>query len=622
MDERFLSLYDRELGHIRKMAGEFAKAYPKIAGRLSLDEFHCEDPYVERLLEGFAFLTARTQLKLEAEFPRFTQSILETLYPHYLAPTPSMVMVQFEPDPAESDLATGEIGLPRDTILRGLKGKHDRTRCTYRTAHDVTLWPVKVAEAQYCTRELAALSVPPELNVRAAVRLRLQTTGGVAFNEIQLDDLPLYLRGTGRQEMRLYEHLLAHATGLLIQSADRPVTWRVACGGVQRHGFDDDQRLLPFDARSFQGYRLLHEYFSFPQRFMFVELTGLRKGLARCEADEVDVLILLDKVDTELENVLSATNFVTHCTPAINLFPKRTDRIQVSDRESEYHVVPDRTRPEDFEVYQLQEVIGYTTGSDLERIFKPFYAASDLDADDRGGEAYYAIHRQPRKPSSSDRQYGARSAGYVGGEVFLSLVDADAAPYHPDLRQLGMATLCTNRDLPIRMPHGLGGSDFELDTNAPVQAVYCLDKTDPKPSHAHGEAAWRTISHLTLNYLSLTDDAKQGASALRSLLALYGEAADPAIRHQIEGVVSIASQPRVRRLVRDGRIAFVRGREITVTFDEAAFEGTGAFLLGGVLERFFAKYVSINSFTETVVRTEARGEIMRWPVNLGQRHTI
>ncbi|NLF30345.1 MAG: type VI secretion system baseplate subunit TssF [Planctomycetes bacterium] len=623
MDERFLALYDRELGHVRKMAGEFAKAYPKIAGRLSLDEFQCADPFVERLLEGFAFLTARAQMKLEAEFPRFTQSLLETLYPHYLAPTPSMVMVQFEPDPAESDLATGTIGLPRDTLLRGLKSRHDRTRCTYRTAHDVTLWPVTVVEAQYgTTRELASWGVGGEPGARAAIRLRLKTTAGLAFSDIRLDSLPLYLRGTGRLEMRLYEHVLAHAMGLRVQPTQRPLKWHVECGSVRRYGFDDAQRLLPFDARSFQGYRLLHEYFSFPQRFMFVELAGLREGLQRCPAGEVDVLILLSRVESELENVLSASNFLMHCTPAVNVFPKRTDRIAISDRQSEFHVVPDRTRPEDFEVYQVLEVVGHATGSEVERTFRPFYRASDLDGEDRGGEAYFAVHREPRQMSASDRLYGTRTSGYTGGEVFLSLVDAEAGPYHPDLAQLSVATLCTNRDLPLRMPFGQGGNDFDLDTHAPVKAIRCLHKTDPRPSHAHGEAAWRTISHLTLNYLSLVDDAEQGATALRSLLSLYGQAAEPSIRHQIEGIRSIRTDRKIGRVVRDGRIAFVRGLQITVTMDEAAFEGTGVFLLGAVLERFFAKYVSINAFTETVVRTDARGEIMRWPANPGQRHTI
>ena len=621
MDDRFLTLFDREIGHLRKMGGEFAAAFPKVAGRLSLDEFRCEDPYVERLLEGFAFLSARAQLKLEAEFPRFTQSMLETLYPHYLAPTPSMAMVQFEPDLSEGGLADGEIAVPRGTVLRGLLGKRDQTRCTFLTAHEVRLWPIQLTQAEYCTRELASLEVPVELGAKAAVRIRLHATAGLPFNEIKLDNLALYLRGTGREEMRLYEQLLGHASGLLLQPPGRPVPWRARGGEIRRVGFGDEEKLLPYDARSFQGYRLIHEYFAFPERFMFVELTGLQEGLARCDGGELDLVVLLDKADTELENSIDASNFVMFCSPAINLFAKRADRIHISDRVSEFHVVPDRTRPEDFEVFLVQGVTGYAATSDMEREFKPFYAADDL-SDDVGGEAYYSVNRQPRRLSSRDKLYGSRTTSYTGGEVFLSLVDARAAPFHSDLKQLGVATLCTNRDLPIRMPHGVGNGDFEMDINAPVVAVRLLHKTDPRPSHAHGETAWRAISHLSLNYLSLLEHEEQGAAAFRSLLSLYGDAGDPATRRQIDGVKSIGSRPIIRRLVRDGRIAFARGLEITVTFSEAAFEGTGVFLFGAVLERFFAKYVSINSFTETVVRTADRGEVMRWPVIVGQRHVL
>jgi len=622
MDERFLTLFDREIGHLRKVGGEFAKAFPKIAGRLSLDEFRCEDPYVERLLEGFAFLAARVQMKLDADFPRFTQSILETLFPHYLAPTPSMAMVQFEPDLAEGGMADGLIGVPRGTLLRGMLGRQEQTRCMFTTAHDVTLWPVQIVQADYCTRELAALEVPPDLGAKAAVRIRLKSTAAKPFKQVKMDSLTLYLRGTGREEMRLYEQLLGHGIGTLVQPPGRPVRWRQRCGSVRRKGFDDSQKLLPYDARSFDGYRLLHEYFAFPERFMFVEVTGLQQGLQRCEGTELDLVLLLDKVDTELENVVNAGNFVLYCTPAINLFPKRTDRIQVSDRVSEFHVVPDRTRPEDYEVYQVLGATGYGAQADQEREFRPFYAASDLDAGGGGQGAYYSVSRQPRRPSNRDRLAGSRSVSYTGSEVFLTLVDVKDAPYSADLRQLGVSTLCTNRDLPIRMPYGQGGRDFEMDSNAPVQTIRLLRKTEPKPSHAEGETAWRAISHLTLNYLSLLEHAQEGAAALRSLLALYGDAGEAATRRQIDGVHSASTRPIVRRVVREGRIAFARGLEVTVTFNEAAFEGTGVFLFGAVLERFFSRYVSINSFTETVIRTVDRGEVMRWPARPGMRHVI
>nr|MCU0808986.1 type VI secretion system baseplate subunit TssF [Candidatus Contendobacter sp.] len=209
-------------------------------------------------------------------------------------------------------------------------------------------------------------------------------------------------------------------------------------------------------------------------------------------------------------------------------------------------------------------------------------------------------------------------------EVYLSLVDADEAPYRGNLRQLAVTTLCTNRDLPLHMPVGLGQTDFTLASGAPVRAVRCLaGPTKPRPSHAQGDTAWRLISHLSLNYLSLADtDARQGAVALRELLALYGDLAEAAVRKQIDGVNSVQAVPVTRRAPIPGPIAFARGLEVTVNLDEAAFEGSGIFLLGSVLEQFFAKYASINSFTETVVKSTERGEIIRWPARIGRRHTL
>jgi len=192
MDRRFLDLYNRELAHLRVMGAEFAEQFPKIAGRLGgLDEFQgCQDPFVERLIEGFAFLAARVQLKLDAEFPRFTQSLIETIYPHYLAPTPSMCIVQFKPQFDEKGLAEG-FSIPRGCSLHSMLGKSEQTRCEYRTAHQVTLWPVKLNQAGYYTRELASLEIPTVPNVKAGVRLRLQTTAGLRFNELKLDSLNL-----------------------------------------------------------------------------------------------------------------------------------------------------------------------------------------------------------------------------------------------------------------------------------------------------------------------------------------------------------------------------------------------------------------------------------------------
>ncbi|MHC4474375.1 MAG: type VI secretion system baseplate subunit TssF [Planctomycetota bacterium] len=622
LDRRLLDLYNRELAHLRAMGAEFAKEFPKIAGRLGgLDEFQpCRDPFVERLLEGVAFLAARVQLKLNAEFPRFTQSLLETVYPHFLAPTPSMCVVQFQPDLDEGGLADG-FTIARGSSLYSILGKGDQTRCEYRTGHDVTLWPVQLTEASYYTRELGSIGVTNLPDAAAGVRLRIQSTAGLKFSEVKMGSLILHVMGAGETAMHLYEQFFANASAVVVQPASKPTPWQnvLASSCIRRTGFENERKLLPYDSRSFQGYRLLQEYFAFPQRFMFVEIADLADSIKNCDEDQLDIIVLFSEQNAELEGVVKADNFGLFCTPAINLFEKRLDRISVSDKFFEFHVVPDRTRPLDFEVYKITNVTGYGASAEKQQEFFPFYLARDLADSGQGG--YYVVNRVPRSSSQTPGSQGRRSRSYPGSEVYLSIVDSSAAPYSSDLKQLGMEALCTNRDLPVHMPVGLRGTDFTLEKAAPCRSIRCVaGPTTPKPSVTEGEIAWRAINHLSLNYLSLADTADgMGASALRDILRLYGDTSDLQIRKQIDGVKSVGCKPITRRLTAAGSVAFIRGLEVTVTVEEALFEGTGVFLLGAVLEQFFARYVSINSFTETVVKTPERGEIMRWTRKDGLR---
>ena len=619
-----LRYYERELRHVRESAGEFAREFPKIASRLGLDGLDCADPYVERLLEGFAFLAARVQLKLDAEFPRFTQHLLESVYPHYLCPTPSMLVAQFQPDLEDSGLASG-FTIPRDTALRSAIGKEDQTACEYRTAHEITLWPLELVEAQYHDRDLPSLGLPAGSEARAAIRIRLRATAGLNLNEIEVDKLTFYLRGMGDIPSRIYEQIFAHGVGVMLRPTTKPAKWhhRIDMSHVRQVGFEPQEALLPPGPRSFDGYRNLHEYFAFPERFMFVEVSGLREGFERSEQTQFELLILLDQPDVELESAVSKENFLLHSTPAINLFKKRADRIHISDKFPEFHLVPDRTRPLDFEIYDVGSVTGFGTTPDDETDFRPFYAASDYDerADSLG--AYFSTNRVARALSAREKRHGRRSS-YTGSEIYLALVDAHNAPYLSDLRQIGATVRCSNRDLPLRMPVGVGRTDFTTEAGAAVESIRCVGgPTQPHPSHAEGETAWRLISHLSLNYLSIADeDEARSATALRELLSLYGNLADSAVRKQIEGVRKVGATPISRRVPTPGPIAFARGLEVGVQFEDAAFQGSGPFLLGAVLERFFAKYVSLNSFTETVIRTSERGEIKRWPTRIGLRHTL
>jgi type VI secretion system protein ImpG len=639
MDRRLLRFYDLELQHLRGMGAEFAREFPKIASRLGLEGFTCADPFVERLLEGAAFLTARVHLKLEAEFPRFTQSLLETVYPHYLAPTPSMTMLHFQPQVDEPGLAQGH-KIERGTQVKSLIAKGDSTSCVYTTGHDVILWPLEIVEAKYYTRELASLEIPASAlaGVKAGIRIRLQTTAGVKFNQVDAKSLQFYINGAADIQSRLYEQIIGHTVGVVVQPTARPAKWheviRSGTGTngspVSMLGYRDEEALLPHGPRSFQGYRLLQEYFAFPQRFCMFDVGGMQPAFKHGPEGTLDVILLLNQADLHLENVVETANFAMYCSPAVNLFPMHADRIHLTEKLSEFQVIPDRTRPLDFEVYSVQKVEGIGAGNEQIQEFMPFYRARDAE----DGGAYYSVNRVPRVASAKEQRFGSRTR-YPGSEIYLSLVDAKNAPFTSELKQLAVEVHCTNRDLALTVPVGRGPTDFTMEAGAPIVAIKSISgqPTAPRQSYAEGDTAWRLISHLSLNYLSITDaPGEQGATALRDLLRLYTGplenkgGADSAeflyIKKQVEGIKGVSTRQIIRRVNKPGPISFARGLEVSVLLDEVNFEGSGVFLLGAVLDRFFAKYVSINSFTETVVRTIERGEVMRWPARLGLRHTL
>lgn len=619
MDPRLLRYYNQELQHLREMGAEFAQQFPKIAARLGMEGIEVSDPYVERLLEGVGFLSARVQLKLDAEFPRFTRRLLEIVYPNFLAPTPSMVVAQFQPELNEGNLARG-VTVPRGTALRSLLGKGDVTACEFRTAQDVVLWPIEIASAQYFSfaPDLPLNALPVGGKVKGGVRLRLRTTAGLNFDQIDLDRLRLFFSGADEVAYRLHELVLGNCLGMLVGPVARPLPWYEFVAGrqIRSAGFSDDEALLPVSLRGFQGYRLLQEYFAFPQRFLFADLGGLRRALRRHGGNELEVVLLFGRGDARLESVVDAGNFALNCAPAINLFGRRCDRIHVSEKAFEYHVVADRTRPMDFEVFDVESVIGY--GAEAEQAFLPFYAAFHSEHPEH--QAYFSLQREPRLLSAAQKRTGFRSS-YVGSEVFLSLVDSREAPFDKDLRQLAITARCTNRDLPLTMPVGAGATDFTLEAAAPVVGIRCIKgPSKPWSSLREGNAPWQLISHLSLNYLDLVDSGEgEAAAALREMLELHATLGDAGMAKQIEGLRSVRVKPLVRRFPLPGPLTFGRGLQIELEVDELAFQGGSAFLFGAVMEQFFARHVSINAFTETVLRSASRGEVMRWVPRVGDR---
>jgi type VI secretion system protein ImpG len=634
MDPRLLRLYTDELAHLREVGAEFAQEFPKIASRLGMEGMEVTDPYVERLLEGFAFLAARVQLKVQAEQPNLIAHLLEATYPNFLAPLPSTMIARFGVDRADPNLVKG-YAVPRGSALISEAARGQDTHCEFRTAHEVTLWPIELAGAQYFSYapDIPLARLPQAQGARGGVRLRLRTGGGMRFHQLGMDRLAFYLSAPDDVAFRLHELLLGATAGTLVRSPDTDAApgaalWRGA-DSVQPIGFAAHEALLPESLRAFSGYRLLQETAVLPQRLLFFEVRGLAERLACTDADEIELVVFLSRGDGALEALVDTRSFSLFCTPAINLFHKRLDPIQVGLGTWEYHAVPDRTRPMDYEVHSISSVTGFGAGAVAQQTFQPLYATGD-DPVPAGARAelsgYYTVRREPRLLSMRQKQQGSRSS-YIGEEVYLSLADPRHAPYREDERHLSVWAWVTNRDLPTLLPRETaegGAPAWRLESPGPVQRVDVLrGPTRPVSRRPVGEPGWSLVNHLALNYASLVGETPERAAAsLRTMLTLYAPPDDAAWARQVEGVRRLTLKSAVRRLPFDGPLTFGTGVEIVLELDELAYQGSSAFLFAGVLERFFARQAAINSFTQLTLRTAQRGEVMRWPPRIGAREVI
>lgn len=608
MEDRLLHYYEQELTFLRKMGQEFAQEYPNVAGSLQLEAGKGEDPHVERLLEGFAFLAARIHHKLDDEFPELTNALLSILYPHFLAPVPSMSIVQFVPDPMQGKLTSGYT-IDRETLLysRPVKG----TQCRFRTCYPTTIWPIEVVSAQLESPD----SQPLGVSVQSTIRLTLQCQGGLTFEDLELERLRFYLHGENVLVHALYELLLNNSLllseqcGVLVRGkveSGKTKTIELPPHSLQPVGFQEDEGLLPYTPQSFVGYRLLQEYFTFPKKFLFVDLLGLDAVCRAGFGDTIDLIILLDRVP-HLEQAVDAGVFRLGCTPIINLFNHIAEPIRIDHTQHEYRVIPDVRRQEAMEVYSINSVTCTSPHRELVEPVLPLYSLQHASLDSPQKIFWYAKRR------SSERK------GDDGTELYLSLVDLNFHPSQPGADTLTLHTTCTNRDLPGRLPTlSEEGGYFELEGSAPLSRIrYLVKPTKTLRPPIGGASQWRLISHLSLNYLSLIEG---GEDAFREILKLYDYAGTASVRQQIAGITNVSSRSVVRRPIGMGWNGFCRGLEVSLVFDEEKYVGGSVFLFASVLEKFLALYTSLNSFVELVAKTTQREvPLRRWPPRAGNQ---
>ncbi|NQT37031.1 MAG: type VI secretion system baseplate subunit TssF [Planctomycetes bacterium] len=602
MSEELLPYYNRELAFIRRLGAEFAEAHPKIAGRLRLGPDTAEDPHVERIIEAFAYLNARTRHKLEDDFPELTDALLGVLYPHYQAPVPAMSVVRFVLDRGEGDLTTGYT-IPVDSPME--TDPIDGKPCRFRTSYPVTLWPIELKSADLTGRPFAAPATPFSADAAAVLRLELECfSGEMTFAKLQTDSLRFFLKGQAQHVFALYELLFNNTLGVALARSPRdtePVILEPEC--IRPVGFDADEGLLPYPPRSFLGYRLLSEFFTFCEKFLFFDLADLDPRVLPDEGNKLAVFIYLSESSTDLEQNVTSDVFQLGCTPVVNLYRRRAEPITLTHARTEYRVVPDARRPGASEIHSIDRVTA--TSPDNQTVeYRPFYSFKHAVEGDQASKFWHATRRRVGGP------------GQQMTEMYLSLVDLEFQSSAPADWTLDVETTCLDADLPHRLPFGKGQPRLRLEGGAPLEAIECLTRPTQafRPALKHG-ALWKLISHLSLNHLSLVD-YEEGADALREILKLYDFADSAETRSMIDGVQSVVSRRIVGRS--GGGSGFCRGVEVTVQFDEERFAGSGLFLFASVLERFLGLYCTINSFTRLVATTNRReGALRRWSPRAG-----
>ncbi len=624
MDRVFLEYYEDELGHIRALAAEFAEMHPAVARNLSLDTVPCPDPYVERLLEGVAFLAARTRLKVDAEGARFARDVIEALYPDLIAPAPAMGIVALKPGQQVLTMLGGHV-VRRGTRLVSSLRPGLSTRCTYVTAQDVTLWPVEITGVDYLQDRgaLAAAGVGAiggEAGV-SGLRLTLGRVGKGALAELSLDRLDVHFADRARAPA-LFDALFGAcvAVGARAEGRENRLT---ALPLPEMIGIRDDEALLPRTRPSFEGYRLLREYFLAPERFHFARLDGLAPAV-RVSAGRMEIVLLFRRAAPELAGLRPA-DLLLHATPIVNLFERECGTLELDGRRTRQVLHADRARPRDFEVLRVTHVED-SDAEGPEALVPELFSLGQA----RGGGWVFSTERRPRRPAEDERRQGQTRTSYAGDDVFLALSRPPGEGRARPIKRLDIRALCTNRDLPILDD----APSLTPESGDPIEQVRLLGSLRPPrrgiaatlPSGPAGESraddlTWRLVSQLSLNFLGLAE-AGEAATPLRALLELYADRGDPGLARHARAVARVSSRPVVERLPFSGPMCFGRGVEVTLDIDQSLLSGHSALLLSGLLARLFARYAAINAFVRTRARLIQSQEEVPWPMTPGRRGLI
>ncbi len=641
MKKAFRDAYNKELALLYERSREFAEDYPGIADRLGGLIKENLDPAVAGLLEGTAFMAARVQLKMDEEFRTFSTELLNQIFPDALAPTPSVMLTQGNPPYDNKDLVNGLHFDAGDYMDARFVDSDQRVSCRFSLCGPLSIWPLRVSKAVYHPSPAPFLAAG-EAEVAPGTKGGLQLTimrplsatskkGGGPLSEVKVDSLPVYLTADMPDAVALYEQIFCDLKRASLRYLDKhgdPVFIRLDPRSIEQVGFDEGADLFPHDGRIFQGFARLREVFVFPRKLLGFRLTGLQQHLARIDQAEVQLMLEFGGANKNLAARTNEDAFALNCAPAVNLFEESASQIRLDDKHTEFVVTPDSSPLTHYEVYSITAVHAHYSGVQEKVRVNPLYAMPKGSAKPRQA-LYFTTRKKPRRPTEKERRFGAQQR-YSGTETFISVYEPPDLEGDARAQRLQVRTLASNRHLPEYLPIAESRDDFHMCDDVSVSLGCVAGPTPPRAAmteietSAHhrttsGDNYWRLISYLSLNHFSLDgdDDGLVAADSLRELLSLFADLSNVVTEAQLQGLKTVTTRPIVRSIQRGDGYYPARGLEIRITFDEAAFEGSGIILLGAALDRFLSEYATVNSFTQTIITSTDRGDIATFPPRTG-----
>lgn len=632
MKKSFRDAYERELDILYERTAEFADEFPGLADRLGGLLRDNIDPTVAGLLEGTAFLAARVQLKLDEEFRGFTTELLEQIFPDALAPVPSCMLVQAQhPESLPPDLGIARYKRGA-TMEAPFRDADKRIVCRFSLAAPLEVLPLAISGLRYHDRTapIGGLGQDPHQDTRAALQIDLNHVTDKPLASLECAQIGFHLTAEMAQAAALYEQIhcgVTRATLRYLAPNGDPVFIRLRPDQIDQIGFERDELLFDRDSRMFEGFAILRDFFAFPRKFMGFRLTGMAPVLSGVKASQAQIILEFDRSDADIARQIRPQDVRLNCAPAVNLFEERSNQIRLGDQRHEYVITPDSARLTQIEVHRILDVYASSGTSQNRTEVHPLYALPPSTQSARSVH-YYTTRRKPRRLTTAERRNGLRT-DYRGTETYISLYEPPPSETGQPAQRLHVRTLCSNRHLPMSLPLART-DDLHMDddqklrlrcVNGPTPPREAMTETEAAGPHRslQGDVYWRLISYLSLNHFGLDDRfGRDGAASLREILSLFADLSDNITQVQIAGITALTVRPVTRSIRRPEGFFPARGLEISITFDESAFEGAGIVPLAAVLDRFLAEYVSINSFSQTVTISKQRGVLRRWPPRTGR----